>query len=71
MRDDITAMALDNAVLTFGLWIENTLEERDDEGNRIHTLPELLDIELSLEDQLRRNSQQFQAILPVLRGGMV
>ena len=71
MRDDITAIAFDSAVMTFGVWCENKLAERNPDGSQIHTLNDLLDIEVSLGEQLRRNSEQFALFEAMTRGGTV
>lgn len=42
MRDEVTALSFDSAVMTFGVWVDNRLLERDDHGRVKHTLDDLL-----------------------------
>lgn len=42
MPDHWTPLMFDQAVITFGVHVENKLEERDKNGERKHTLEELL-----------------------------
>ncbi len=62
MPDILTALSFDQAVMTFGLHIENLLRETDDEGKPVHTLDELLDVERS-QSELRQMTRDSLAIL--------
>jgi hypothetical protein len=42
MRDELTALMFDEALLRFGLHVENKLEERDEQREPVHTLEALL-----------------------------
>ena len=42
MTDTCTALAFDNAVMTFGIWCENRLQERWSDGTPKYTLDDLL-----------------------------
>lgn len=66
MRDCWTAYALDRAVMTFGVHIDNQLHERDEEGNPLHSLAELL--EEDIEASLHNNTVQGQ-MLAIMLGG--
>jgi len=61
MSDRITPISFDNAVVTFGLWVEARLMERDDLTHLPkYTLYELLGTEAESENErLRRNSEMF------------
>lgn len=68
MRDCWTARCFDNAVMTFGIWCENALNERDSDGKPVHTLDELLDIKPDVNMQLHNNSVQAK-MLKIMMGG--
>ncbi len=51
IRDRLTAIMADDAILSFGIWIENKLDETDGEGNRIYSLEELLADELVFDNE--------------------
>ncbi len=62
MPDRLTAFSFDNAVMRFGIWVENRLAETEGEGvfrRPRYTLEQLLDIEEDEEVKLARNSEQF------------
>ena len=67
MRDCWTAYALDHAVMTFGIYIDNKLHERDDDGNPVNSLSELLDE--GTEVSLHNNTVQGQMLAIMLGGG--
>lgn len=68
MRDCWTAHAFDNAVMTFGVYGENFLQERDKEGHLVHTIEELLDIEPDEATKLHNNTVMGQ-MLALAMGG--
>jgi len=70
MPDYITAIALDGAVMRFGTHVENKLMERSDDPpyRPLYTLEELLNIQPSLDEELRRNSEMFAAFRSALGG---
>ncbi|MDL1924324.1 hypothetical protein FBQ95_17105 [Chloroflexi bacterium CFX3] len=44
MPDYWTSLMFDQAVVAFGVYVENKLEERDDKGVRKHNLEDILGI---------------------------
>lgn len=69
MSDVITAINFDNAVMTFGVWCENKLSERREDGSPIYKLDTLLDIKKSVSEKARANMQQFAALQALMKGG--
>ncbi len=61
MPDMWTAIQFDNAVMTFGTWIENKLQERWDGGQLMWSLPDLL-----YGDEIWYIRQKNQATLDAL-----
>ncbi len=56
MHDTVTAISFDTAVMTFGIWVENRINEIDEDGNHPWSLDQILgtgDI---------NNEQQFAAL---------
>lgn len=70
MRDCWTARNFDNAVMAFGIYGDNFLAERDEDGNQVHTINELLEIEPDEEVKLHNNTTQAQ-MMKLLTGGTV
>ena len=68
MPDWWTAWQFDNAVLTFGKWIDNKLAERDKDGKPVNTLRELLGIPLTDEERREMNRKSL-AMFDSLFGG--
>ena len=62
MPDLWTAWQFDNAVLTFGRWVDNQLEERDESGRRVHTLRNLLDLPMTDSEKREMNRQSLQQL---------
>lgn len=60
LRDTITALAFDRAVMTWGLWVENKLHELDDDHKPMWTLKELLSDETA-EQRNERVISQIEA----------
>lgn len=64
LPDHATALSFDSAVMTFGVWAENRLSERDKEGRPIWTLDTLLsDVEIQPRGDNRAALEFFQAML--------
>ena len=61
----LTALNFDNAVMTFGVWADNMLAERDADGNRAHDLRELLDMPFTAQE-LRAKTLQSLALLDIM-----
>lgn len=70
MRDCWTAHAFDNAVMAFGVYGDNFLQERDEEGKFIHTIEDLLNIEPDEATKLHNNTVMGQ-MLAMAMGGRV
>lgn len=51
MQDSLTAIMVDEAVVTFGIWCQNRLDETDGKGNLVYTLDELLADELEIDNE--------------------
>lgn len=66
MPDEVTALSLDNAVMTFGIWAENQLNERYPDGRPVTTLKKILGIEESPNEKAKANMQQFAALRALL-----
>lgn len=58
----LTALSFDSAVMTFGIWVENRLSERDPDGKPIWTLQQLLGTEADYETKGHNNEQNFMAL---------
>jgi hypothetical protein len=73
MRDDITALAFDNAVMTFGVWADNRLAEYDTLFKQPkYTLEQILDIEPDEQRRIEMNAASvaaFRMMAAVTRGG--
>lgn len=62
MRDTCTAISFDTAVMTWGIWVENRINEIDDDGNHPWSLEQILGTgEIN-------NEQQFAALRAMLIG---
>lgn len=68
MRDCWTAHAFDNAVMTFGVYGDSFLQERDDKGQPIHSIEELLGIEPDEATKLHNNTVMSQMLAATLGG---
>lgn len=62
----MTAYSLDSAVMTWGVYVENKLNERWPNGEPINSLEELLDDDDSPE---KRNSRQFAMLVATVGTG--
>lgn len=51
MRDHLTAIMVDDAVMTFGIWYENRSNETDEKGRPIYTPEELLADEVIVDNE--------------------
>lgn len=73
MSDEITALALDNAVMTFGVWADNKLAEYDHLLKRpVYTLEQILDLELDEQNRVMQNAASvaaFRMFAATVRGG--
>lgn len=67
MRDTITAISFDTAVMTFGVWVENKLNETTSTGRQRYTLRELLDPD-NEEIKGQRNTTQAQGLRSLIGG---
>ncbi len=63
MPDRITALSFDNAVMAVGVYIENKLQRRWDDGTPMYSLTEILH-----EDDEAYNRAQNQAMLDAISG---
>lgn len=61
MRDTVTAISFDTAVMTFGVWVENRINEVDEYGNHPYSLEQLLG-----PNENVNNDQQFAALQTLL-----
>ncbi len=68
VRDCWTARSFDNAVMSFGIWVENRLNERDDDHMPKYTLDVLLGIEDDPAVVLHNNTVNGQ-MLAIMLGG--
>ena len=68
MRDCWTARSFDSAVMAFGIYGDNFLNERDDDGNLIHTIYDLLQAQPDTATALHNNTVQAQ-MLKIMLGG--
>jgi hypothetical protein len=64
MTDRITAIAFDTAVMTWGIFVENRLSERNEDGNPVWTLEQLLGKPEDID-----NAANFAALIGFM-GGM-
>lgn len=64
MRDCITAVAFDTAVMTWGVFVENKLNERNEDGTQVWSLDQLLG-----EPEDINNEASFNALVTFM-GGM-
>lgn len=68
MRDCWTARSFDNAVMAFGVFGDNFLNELDEEGKRVHTIMELLQDPGDIAVSLHNNTVQGQMLAMMLGG---
>jgi hypothetical protein len=68
MRDCWTARNFDNAVRSFGTWAENRSNERDENGNLLHSMEEILGLDLDPAVAAHNNTVQGQ-MLAIMLGG--
>lgn len=64
MPDRITAIAFDTAVMTWGVFCENRLQERNEDGNPVWSLDQLLGEPKDID-----NAANFAALVGFM-GGM-
>lgn len=69
MPDRVTAIAFDNAVMTFGVWADNRLAEFDSNGKPVWTLDQLLDPAPEEEMVLQGGNAAAMMFFSMLTGG--
>lgn len=72
MPDSITALSLDNAVMTFGVWADNRLQEYDTLLRRPkYTLEQILDIEPDEQQRIMMNAMSIATLrMASTKGGV-
>ncbi len=73
MPDCWTALQFDNAVMMWGRYIENALNERNEDGSAKHRLRDLLDLpftDAEKKEQTRMALQMFKRLAGDPRSGV-
>lgn len=61
MRDTVTAISFDTAIMTWGIWVENRINEIDENGNHPWSLEQILDMGENIDNE--RQFAAFEALL--------